>query len=63
MKTIVLAFVFLLVTSILYSKPITNLKGDKAQVYEGTITGIKMFYGLSDQGLNSTGIYYLSLNT
>lgn len=67
MKTILLTIICFIVTSTLSSEQsnknqLENLMTDKGAVYEGTITGIKTYYGMTTQGLSSTG-YYLNLDT
>ena len=42
--------------------PFAYLIADKGEVYEGTITGITTFYGMSTQGLSPSG-YYITLDT
>lgn len=67
MKTILLTIICFIVTSTLSSEQsnknqLENLMTDKGAVYEGTITGIRTYYGMTTQGLSSTG-YYLNLDT
>ena len=67
MKTILLTIIYFINTSTLsseqsYKKQLENLMTDKGAAYEGTITGIKTYYGMTTQGLTSKG-YYLNLDT
>ena len=68
MKSILLTIICFIFTPTISSKQsneihAANLLNDKSAVYEGTITGIKIFYGMSTNGLSSTGMYSLNLDT